>query len=160
MHVTSSPQPSSESFNALNEPSDLTQPLRYNSPVPAADVHDSTVVLAAHQVRIHTSQATRLFLHVGSSPVIEHCSGMGFGPLTGGQRALLGLPPAADAAAAANHFDNVQDFNWLKSTPSPNWCATTWSLSQDILCIPAPFLTRCSCLPLLGRMLDLHMTAF
>lgn len=137
---------------------------------------DSQVVLAAHQVRVHTSSGTSLFLDIGSDPVIEHCSGMGFAPLTPQQRALLGdyqvasespeaISSAANEAAARNdaapsgtvchsgagvdsatgagagagaaqqhgeadadapfasknRWHAVQDFNWLRSTRSPNW---------------------------------------
>jgi Tubulin binding cofactor C len=128
-------------------------------------VEDSQVALAAHQVRIHASSGSSVFLDVGSNPIIEHCSGIGFGALTPQQLSLLGVPeeasaqPAAAASAAAavaapgaavdsnsnsagaaaesklsgaaagaaasgsSCWRAVQDFNWLRSTPSPNWCA-------------------------------------
>ena len=128
---------------------------------------DCRVVLAAHQVRIHGSSGSSIFLDVSSNPVIEHCSAMGFGPLTPEQRQLLGVSespavqPAADgtSAAACGQSDSgsmgggamtppqptgaaagaagsdsrscwraVQDFNWLRSTPSPNW----WALADAL----------------------------
>lgn len=161
------------------------------------DLVNSKVVLAAHQVRIHTSRDTALFLDVGSDPIIEHCSAMAFGPLTAEQRALLGLSDAsmqshagaagAERAAAgsapaasggtadnagpassgvadstaggagtsasaaiasatsaqraavsgANHWAAVQDFNWLRSTPSPNWRMLTDVELRSALC-PLP----------------------
>lgn len=79
-------------------------------------------MLAAQQVRIHTSTGSKLLLSVGSNPIIEHCSGMAFGPLLPAQRAALGLP-ALVADRDSNRYASVQDFNWLRSTPSPNWYA-------------------------------------
>ena len=132
------------------------------APRPATGVTDCQVALAAHQVRIHTSTGSSVFLDVGSNPVIEHCSAMGFGALTPHQRELLGVPEssavqtATDASSAAppgqpdsgsmgdgamaqpqptgaaagaaagggsSCWRAVQDFNWLRSTPSPNWWA-------------------------------------
>ena len=117
-------------------PADLKSPL-------AADVHDSTVLLAAQQVRIHTSMGNRLLLSVGSNPIIEHCSGLAFGPLLPAQQAALGLPAVA-ADGDNNRYANVQDFNWLRSTPSPNWCvlmsagpdiASTSPLALSLPCV-------------------------
>jgi Tubulin binding cofactor C len=128
-------------------------------------VTDCQVALAAHQVRIHTSSGSSVFLDVGSNPVIEHCSAMGLGALTPQQRQLLGIsespavpteaagtsaagceqtdsgsvgtgaidqpqPTCAAAGAAGSGGSScwraVQDFNWLRSTPSPNW----WALAD------------------------------
>lgn len=128
---------------------------------------DCQVALAAHQVRIHTSTGSSAFLDVGSNPVIEHCSAMGFGALTPQQRQLLGMsespamqtaavggsggpsgqpdsgsmgygamaqPQPTDTAAGAagsggsSCWRAVQDFNWLRSTPSPNW----WALADAL----------------------------
>jgi Tubulin binding cofactor C len=127
---------------------------------PPTGVTDSQVALAAHQVRIHASSGSSIFLDIGSNPIIEHCSAMGFAALTPQQQDLLSMPGApegqvaaaasasaaggparsdsscagaaaepqpTDAAASAvgsgssNCWCAVQDFNWLRSTPSPNW---------------------------------------
>ena len=145
---------------------------QHSSPAPALHlfpgVTDCRVALAAHQVRVHASSGSSVFLDVRSNPVIEQCTAMGFGPLTPQQRQLLSVPetpcvqpatatsaaaavsaagePAcsnsnsssagaaaeqglSDAAAGAaaggtsNCWRAVQDFNWLRSTPSPNWWA-------------------------------------
>jgi Tubulin binding cofactor C len=160
-----------------------TQP----GPSPSTGVTDCQVALAAHQVRIHGSSSSSIFLDVGSNPVIEHCSAMGFGALTPQQRELLGMsesavvqtaaagssaapfgrtdggsagavavsqaqPTGAAAGTAAGGSSScwraVQDFNWLRSTPSPNWWALADAHTQAMSAIqPMPNLTQSSYLP-------------
>lgn len=50
-------------------------------PVHITGVKDSTVVVAARQVRIHECENVDLYLHCGSHPIIEDCSGMRFAPI-------------------------------------------------------------------------------
>jgi hypothetical protein len=44
-------------------------------------VSDSTIVVVARQVRIHECSNVDIYLHCGSHPIIEDCSGMRFSPL-------------------------------------------------------------------------------
>ena len=60
-------------------------------------------------------------MHASSHPIIEHCAALRFAPYPA-------LPPRhADAFAAAglrveqNEWQQVDDFDWLKATHSPNW---------------------------------------
>ncbi|WVR08521.1 hypothetical protein IAU60_005576 [Kwoniella sp. DSM 27419] len=82
------------------------------------DVLGSVLVLGAQQCRIHTSTDTIVLLHVASLPVIEHSTGMRFGP----------YPPdlllADDPGYASKHAD-VQDFDWPLGGTSPHWRAAT-----------------------------------
>lgn len=50
-------------------------------PVHITGVKNSTVVVAARQVRIHECENVDLYLHCGSHPIIEDCSGMRFAPI-------------------------------------------------------------------------------
>ena len=95
-------------------------------PAACADVEDSVLVLASHQVRVHHSRASELRLRVRSNPIIEHCSDICVGPY-----AQLGYAGAAEDLEKANLgqevdaqglWGQVHDFGWLRSTPSPNWC--------------------------------------
>ncbi|EFX00830.1 tubulin-specific chaperone [Grosmannia clavigera kw1407] len=85
-----------------------------SGPVHVTGLRDCVVVVAARQVRIHECRNVDLYLHCGSRPIIEDCSGMRFAPL-----------PHAYASpedeAATNHWDEVDDFKWLKADQSPNW---------------------------------------
>lgn len=83
-----------------------------------------TLWLASRQVRIHRASGSRLHLRVASGPIIEHCTTLGFGPCP-----ALAYPGAAEDLEAAQLAEDrglwrqVQDFGWLRSTPSPAWRA-------------------------------------
>jgi len=86
--------------------------------VSGCDLH-----IAAHQVRIHAAENSDLYLAVRSNPIIEHSTGIRVAP--------YGFPPMVEAVAAAGLGRNdtavegkwreVNDFGWLRATPSPNW---------------------------------------
>ncbi|KAK9840168.1 hypothetical protein WJX74_004595 [Apatococcus lobatus] len=85
------------------------------------EVRDSMLILAAHQVRMHSSTNVTARLRVGSNPVVEGCKGMQFGPYT---LSFPGLPELLSAAGLQEDNQNwgdVLDFGWIKSSPSPNW---------------------------------------
>ena len=80
-------------------------------------------MLATHQMRIHAAHRCRLYLRVRSNPVIEDCTALGVAPYA---LDLLACRPALAAAGLAEEnglWAAVQDFLWLRATPSPNWCA-------------------------------------
>ena len=83
-----------------------------------------TVMVAAHQLRLHKSRDTRVYVRPGSDPIIEHCSGMAFAPLESlpfdGWQACLAraeLPDSAEGCA----WRSVQDFQFPGHQESPNW---------------------------------------
>lgn len=43
-------------------------------------MRDSTLMLAARQLRIHSTHQTDIYLRVVSNPIIEHSSGVRFAP--------------------------------------------------------------------------------
>ncbi|KAF4979849.1 hypothetical protein FZEAL_4015 [Fusarium zealandicum] len=87
---------------------------RVNGPVHITGVSDSILVVVAGQVRIHECSNVDIYLHCGTHPIIEDCSGMRFAPL-----------PSAYVTEAEesteNQWDQVDDFKWLKAGQSPNW---------------------------------------
>lgn len=79
---------------------------------------NSTLHLACHQLRMHTSDNCKVYLHVGSRPIIEHCKGIGFAPAFHIDKDLFQESGLDDGK---NHWDEVDDFNWLSEEKSPNW---------------------------------------
>ncbi|TDZ46862.1 Tubulin-specific chaperone C [Colletotrichum trifolii] len=82
-------------------------------PAHITGVRDSIVVVSARQVRIHECKNVDVYLFCASHPIVEDCENMRFAP----------LPAAFDTPEdpVKNQWDQVDDFKWLKSEPSPNW---------------------------------------
>lgn len=79
-------------------------------------VTNSIIVVASRQFRMHESKNCDVYLRTSSRPIIEDCEGIRFAP----------LPEAFEAEAEVgkeNLWNEVDDFNWLKSEASPNWRA-------------------------------------
>ncbi|KAI0006737.1 TBCC-domain-containing protein [Xylariaceae sp. FL0662B] len=85
-----------------------------SGPVHITGLENSVVVVAAQQARIHECKNVDVYLHCTSHPIIEDCSGMRFAPLPEVYRAKSKI-------SGTNQWDQVDDFKWLKSEPSPNW---------------------------------------
>ncbi|KAJ2663341.1 hypothetical protein IWW48_001443 [Coemansia sp. RSA 1200] len=94
------------------------------------------LVLAVRQMRLENSSTIDVYLHCSSRPIIEKSSGIRFAPyppasslsyhhssLSAGARDLLALP---------NMFDAVDDFNWLRRQPSPNWSTNPSPLANVV----------------------------
>ena len=102
------------------------------------------LALAARQVRVHDARECALRLRVASRPVVERCGALAVAPLLRGgaefERAAeaAGLPPAPpteagggdDGGSSSNGGSSssglwrcVNDFGWVRATPSPNWRA-------------------------------------
>ena len=73
------------------------------------------------QVRIHAAHRSDFYLRVKSHPIIEHSSGLCFAPYApsyegaGADLAAQGLEPDSGM------WQQVNDFGWLRATPSPHW---------------------------------------
>jgi tubulin-specific chaperone C len=99
------------------------------------DCEDCTLVMAARQFRLHRSVRCRFFLHALSGPIIERCSEVAFGPYSVMSRhgedmkrrlveaGLLETREGASSkdAVTARQWREVNDFQWIKATASPNW---------------------------------------
>ncbi|WYZ34131.1 hypothetical protein EsH8_I_000407 [Colletotrichum jinshuiense] len=100
-------------------------------PAHITGVSDSIVVVSARQVRIHECRNVDIYLQCSSHPIIEDCSGMRFAPLPASFVGRPGPRPPRDRVLTGeqetpgdpveNQWDQVDDFKWLKSEPSPNW---------------------------------------
>ena len=76
-------------------------------------------------MRIHSTHSSQIYLRVASRPIVEDCSAVSFAPwqpLTyEGSEAHL---QAAQLDSDTGLWSQVQDFKWLRATPSPNWCGS------------------------------------
>lgn len=78
-------------------------------------------MIAARQVRIHAAERSDFYLRVKSHPIIEHSSALRFAPYE------LAYPGAAEdlleqgLGEESGMWERVNDFGWLRATPSPNW---------------------------------------
>lgn len=119
-------------------------------PAHVTNLTSSVLVLTCRQLRMHNCTNVDVYLHCTSRPIIEDCKGIRFSPLPKTYADLLGIssttststdaassgsadtrPTASSTTATSeesearkwgrNLFDQVDDFKWLKTEPSPNW---------------------------------------
>ncbi|RNF06035.1 tubulin-specific chaperone C [Trypanosoma rangeli] len=110
-------------------------------PVPGSvfisDCANCKVYVACHQLRLKNCTNVDVYVWCASTPIIECCSGMRFGPYscwTGLlQSSVEGHAYATHEewvgrlgelrveAHTKNAYQTVDDFQWLKKTPSPHW---------------------------------------
>mmetsp|Transcript_7243 Transcript_7243/g.12041 ORF Transcript_7243/g.12041 Transcript_7243/m.12041 type:complete len:138 (+) Transcript_7243:2-415(+) len=83
-------------------------------------VNQCQIHTSCHQLRIHECHSCQLYVKVQSHPIIEDCTKMGFAPFAYAYPKIDADTQSA-ALSAAKCWDNVVDFRWHKSTPSPNW---------------------------------------
>lgn len=85
-----------------------------SGPAHITGIENSVVVATCRQFRMHGSKNVDVYLHCSSRPIIEDCENIRFAP----------LPEAyitKENAASPNQWDQIDDFKWLKSEPSPHW---------------------------------------
>ena len=94
------------------------------------DVEDSIILVASRQVRIHHCTNVDLYLHCASRPIIEDCSNVLFAPIPKVHVSFYHenshdlserMQETSIEEPVENQWDQVDDFKWLKSEPSPNW---------------------------------------
>jgi len=82
--------------------------------------------IASQQLRIHTTTHSRFSVLTKSGPIIEHSTALVFSPYTVVYPELesdLVRCGFADSGSSSDTWRKVQDFNWIKPEPSPNWVA-------------------------------------
>lgn len=81
-------------------------------PIYLADVHNCFIFIVCHQFRIHKSQNVHVAVSCRSKrPIIEACT----------QLTFANFPEVLKEGAELHEWDDVDDFDWLKTTPSENW---------------------------------------
>jgi tubulin-specific chaperone C len=78
------------------------------------NVKKSVIVVASRQFRMHESRSCDVYLLTTSRPIIEDCSAIHFAPLP--EQYVRGQDKSTE-----NQWNQVDDFKWLRSEPSPNW---------------------------------------
>eukprot|EP00457_Paulinella_chromatophora_P008861 gb/GEZN01008910.1/.p1 GENE.gb/GEZN01008910.1/~~gb/GEZN01008910.1/.p1 ORF type:complete len:411 (+),score=51.44 gb/GEZN01008910.1/:113-1345(+) len=94
------------------------------------------IVLASRQIRLFDCQNCDLYMFVLSHPVIERCAGIRVTPYNLEYPSVARHLVATNLAGRANMWDQVDDFNWLRATNSPNWGvlpAANTSVSDDAI---------------------------
>ena len=85
-----------------------------SGPCYLSNLHRCLVIVSCRQLRMHESTNCDVYLYCQSRPIVENCSGMRFAP----------FPEAYmrnEERTTENKFGEVQDFQWLGATQSPNW---------------------------------------
>ncbi|KAK4036589.1 tubulin-specific chaperone C isoform X1 [Daphnia magna] len=89
------------------------------------DCFRSTFVIGCQQMRIHKTKECDFYLHIGSRIIIEDCHACRFAPYDRIlNREYLGKEEEFNQAKlelAVNHWNSIDDFNWLSTEQSPNW---------------------------------------
>ncbi|KAG6546887.1 hypothetical protein Mapa_011503 [Marchantia paleacea] len=85
------------------------------------NVENSTLVLASHQIRIHSTKATDFYLRVRSRPIVEYTTKNRFAPYAFSYRGIEEDLIAANLAEETGLWEKVDDFRWLRAVQSPNW---------------------------------------
>ncbi|KAI5299619.1 Cytosolic copper metallochaperone [Ascosphaera pollenicola] len=75
---------------------------------------NTVVVVGCQQLRLHDCRDIDVYLSCGSRPIIENCKGVRFARVPGVHKSQSSTP-------GTDLWDQVQDFNWIKTEASPNW---------------------------------------
>lgn len=81
-----------------------------------------TLALATQQLRIYGSNQCTFLVDVKSKPIIEDCTELSFGKYNYFYKEIESDFDSCEfTIESENCYDQVVDFNWLSSVPSPNW---------------------------------------
>lgn len=81
-------------------------------PIYLTDIHNCFILISCHQFRMHKSQNVHVAVSCRSKrPIIEGCS----------QLTFASFPESLKKGEELYEWDDVDDFDWLKTTPSENW---------------------------------------
>ncbi|XP_040567297.1 tubulin-specific chaperone C [Lepeophtheirus salmonis] len=95
---------------------------------------DCTFYIFCQQLRMHNSTNCYVYLHVTSKGIVEGCNNVGFGPYAVKFPGLNELMDKSGLDRGLNHWDGIQDFNWLTpDQPSPNWFVIPEEKRKNVL---------------------------
>ena len=115
-------------------------------PIHVTNCHNTTIISASRQLRIHECDNVSFHINVFSGPIIEDCKKMSFyGDYSEqriianynitkkkGQRGNDNKQEKKRQTPHTNMYWDVKDFNWLKPTiPSPNFIVIRKDESKD-----------------------------
>lgn len=107
----------------------------------AEQLNRCTVAIACQQLRLHSSQSTRIYLHVTCRAIIEDCRQIEIDVYNYDYAELESDYEQSGLNKSQNNYTDVADFNWLSpDVHSPNWqllkdhAAPNWSaVRRDFL---------------------------
>merc|ERR1712216_245358 len=99
-------------------------------------MQDSTLQVAAQQLRIHSAQRCDFCVRMRSGPIIEHSTEVRFGPYGLAYPALASQLEAFGLTQDNYVWRKVEDFNWLRVQQSPNWSIMPESDRPTIVNVP------------------------
>ena len=86
------------------------------------NIIDSTLHVAARQLRVHAARRVEFYIRTLSRPIIEDSRDVAFAPFA------FDVPGTSESVLKKHGlfeetgmWREVDDFMWLKSTPSPHW---------------------------------------
>ncbi|KAF2198170.1 TBCC-domain-containing protein [Delitschia confertaspora ATCC 74209] len=85
-----------------------------SGPIHITGLEKCVLVLVCRQFRMHDCKNVDVYLHCASRPIIEDCEGIRFAPLPETYVTPSSSPPL-------NHWNEIDDFKWLKAEPSPHF---------------------------------------
>ncbi|KAK7899888.1 hypothetical protein LTR67_003634 [Exophiala xenobiotica] len=91
-----------------------------SGPAHITGVKNSILTIKCRQFRMHECHNVDVYLHCTSRPIIEDCKGIRFAPLPNFHSDLI-VNSQEEPDISPNQWNQVDDFKWLKSEPSPNW---------------------------------------
>lgn len=93
-----------------------------SSSIFVSDCKNCLFVIACQQLRTHSTEHSKFYLHVTSRAIIEDCSNVYFAPYNLHYNDLDKHYKESGLDKSKNNWDDVDDFNWLASDAhSPNW---------------------------------------
>lgn len=82
----------------------------------------TTLALACQQLRLHSSNTCRIYLHVTCRAIIEDCTQIEVADYNYDYATIDADFKLAGLDRSQNNYTDVADFNWLSpDVPSPNW---------------------------------------
>lgn len=108
------PAPSSLTLNNISWSFILAPNI--SGPVHMTGLNDSTIALSCRQFRMHDSHNVDVYLYCSSRPIIEDCSNIRFTTMPS-----VFSADGRNENTSRNMYDQVDDFKWLRTEPSPNW---------------------------------------
>ncbi|KAJ7567041.1 hypothetical protein O6H91_02G129500 [Diphasiastrum complanatum] len=85
------------------------------------EIRGCVVVLASHQIRIHSASSSDFYLRLRSRPIIEHASKVRFAPYAFHYKGLENDLAEGNLSDETEMWEKVDDFRWLRAVSSPNW---------------------------------------
>jgi hypothetical protein len=97
----------------------------YSGPITSSalieEVENCVLMLASHQIRIHQTKRTDLYLRVRSRPIVEYTREVRVAPYAFTYEGIKEDLIEASLQEETGLWQSVDDFRWLRAIPSPNW---------------------------------------